>query len=157
MDTVLKGLAEVLLVGGTVGAYAMISVILLIVGYFKYLKPFLQEFYELRHSIGEFKVSHTEQSSELSDIKYRLEEIKKLINFKGEDLLSKISSGHKDYYIELRNTMSLVEKEILVLLDKTDKIQTKDDSSQRDLMVEIAKLQTRLEFMSPLGLGGIRK
>lgn len=157
MDTLFKGLADFLLVGGTVGGYAMISVILIIVGYFKYLKPFLTEFYDLRNAIESFQEAHDDHNKELVDLHRLLVSTNELIDKKGDVMIHAVQADHESYHKELRNLIDLVEKELLIVLDKTENITSKNDNSHREVMVEIAKLQTRLEYMNPSVARGIQK
>lgn len=157
MDSILKGLADVLLVGGTIGGYAMISVILIVVGYFKYFKPFLTEFYDLRGAIEDFQASHEIQNTELVELHRLLVDTNELISKKGDDMVMAVQADHEAYHKELRNLIDLVEKELLVVLDRTEKITSKNDNSHREVMIEIARLQTRLEYMNPSVARGIQK
>lgn len=157
MESLLKGLFESLLIGGTVGVYAMASLILIIIGYFKYLRPFLQDFYDMKGVVSSFNQKSDSQSITLEKIHHILLELNSIIDKKGDSIVVSCNSENSIVHKELKNLMDLIEKELLVVLDRTEKISSKNENNHREIMVEIAKLQTRLEFLNTSAVRGIQK
>lgn len=157
MDTIIKGLADLLLVGGTVGGYAMITIIMLIVGYFKYLKPFLAEFYTIQGKLQVFVVAHDKLNDKGEDISRTLQKILELSETEHSTLSAKIDSEHKKHQTELLNLLQILNKELDALQGDSDKSKVRSEDNHREIMVEIARLQTRLEFMNQSGVRGLQK
>ena len=158
MDTIIKGLADLLLVGGTVGGYAMITIILLIVGYFKYLKPFLSDFEKIQRTIDNFVSSHSKLTHLSASIEEKIEHV--VTNSQSEhSLLRKdINVEHREHHLEVLNLVKQLNKEIDELHRKSDVILRKLDENQKEITIEMAKSQTRLEYMNQgVGVRGIQK
>jgi flagellar hook-basal body complex protein FliE len=157
MDTIIKGLADLLLVGGTVGSYAMITIIMLIVGYFKYFKPFLTDFAEIKGTLDVFMNSHGELSVIGEDIERKLDDVIRIAQSEHGRLGEDIKTEHREQQAELLNLLKTLNKELDQLQGKSEKLKMKTEDNHKDVMIEIAKLQTRLEYMNQSGARGIQK
>jgi len=148
MDTIIKGLADLLLVGGTVGGYAMITIILLIVGYFKYLKPFLTDFAKIKQTIDNFVSSHTKLKDLAQDIEEKIDHVVEIAQNEHKELGKDIKTEHREHHAEVLNLIKSLNKELEALNRRADSSESKLNSNQKEITIEMAKLQTRLEYMN---------
>ena len=157
MDTMIKGLADLLLVGGTVGGYAMIVIILLIVGYFKYFKPFLSDFADIKGTLDTFMKSHGRLAVMGKDIEDKIDDVINIAKTEHGKLSEDIKHEHREQQTELLNLLKSLNKELEQLQGKSERIKVKSDDNHKDVMIEIAKLQTRFEYMNQSGARGLQK
>jgi len=156
MDTLIKGIADLLLVGGTVGGYAMITIILIIVGYFKYLKPFLSDFYEMKEVIDKFQGSLGNITTSNKDIRMQLERSVDFIGQAQKVFKTDLSRDNREHHTELLNLVKELNKELGHLQSKSEKLEGKSEDNHKELLIEITKLQTRLEYANQGSISGMR-
>lgn len=153
----IKELFDYMATAGTVGAYAMVSVMLIIIGYFKHLKPFLTEFYSLKTSIQGVSITHTEASEKLRAIKEKIEKLEVSIESDIEDLTSEIEKQHDTYQVETMNKINSLEKELTTLIQRSEKIKSFNEQFHTEVMIEMVKLQTKVEYLNPNLVKGLQK
>lgn len=152
-----KELFEYLATAGTAGAYAMVSLILIIIGYFKYLKPFLSEFYSLKTSIEGFSISHGKASEKLNGIKGEIEKLEVKIDSNDDNLTSEIEKQHNSHQVEILNKLGSLEKELETLIHRSEKIKSINEQFRSEVMIEMVKLQSKVEYLNPNLVKGLQK
>ena len=157
MESLIKSLADLLLVGGTVGGYAMVTVIMLIVGYFKYLKPFLSDFEEMKYNIEDHTQSHNRIISLGQDIKDNIEKSTKKVTDLNSKILDKVLTENKENHVDSINLFKGLNRDIGNLLKILERLEIKTEENHKNVMIEIAKLQTRLEYFNQSGVRGLQK
>ncbi len=130
---------------------------MLIVGYFKYLKPFLTDFNSIKKDIDVFIKNHKLLNTKAEDIRADLGKLVEIAQQEHKEITKDIAVEHKEYHNELLNLIKTVNKELEDMTNKSNTASNKSDDNHRNLMVEIAKLQTRIEYMQNPGMRGIQK
>jgi len=144
VDYVIKKIFDFLLVGGTVGAYAMGSLILIIIGYFKYLRPYLSDFEEMKNDIKSMKSMPGNLASQKEDFNDLFLDIKKQIE---ETKLIVIDEGKRDGHEkskEILNILEKMERDLHVLLKKMENTSMKVSENFYEIKVELARISTIL-------------
>ena len=153
-------LSEVLggfLVSGALGAYAFITVILLVVFYFKYLKPYLADFEEIKSFLRTIPAVHARYDKNITKIfelikdnySDNIVEREKKLN----ELILDNNKAHGAIGTEFGKMKYLIEE----LSRKDEKFYDKNNDSFSKILLELTKLETRLEYQNGPTLGGIRK
>ena len=153
-------LSEVLggfLVSGALGAYAFITVILLVVFYFKYLKPYLADFREIKSFLRTIPAVHDRYDKNITKIfelikdnySDNIVEREKKLN----ELILDNNKAHGAIGTEFGKMKYLIEE----LSRKDEKFYDKNNDSFSKILLELTKLETRLEYQNGPTLGGIRK
>ena len=153
-------LSEVLggfLVSGALGAYAFITVILLVVFYFKYLKPYLADFEEIKSFLRTIPAVHDRYDKNITKIfelikdnySDNIVEREKKLN----ELILDNNKAHGAIGTEFGKMKYLIEE----LSRKDEKFYDKNNDSFSKILLELTKLETRLEYQNGPTLGGIRK
>ncbi|MCK5536492.1 MAG: hypothetical protein KAI79_06675 [Bacteroidales bacterium] len=153
----MKEIFELFIVSGTVGAYAMLSVILLIVGYFKYLLPYLKDFNDIKEYLSTLPSTYRIQQSKLKEISELTKDISEKDKNYYDKYFSNIRISNEKTQTLMINEIGKIKYLLEDVIKKDDKISSNVSDSFNELMIEIIKLQTRLEYMPSTMPGGIRK
>ncbi len=157
MDKIFREVIDGLVMGGSFGGFALLVLLLMVVGYFKYLKPFFEDFYALKGETDKARGMNADNVNILKDLRSKVENLETIV-LDGADTISKNISGvNREIYSEVKNLLVTIEREVVVLLERTEKMSGKSDDIHKDLMIEIARLQTRLEYMNPTLPRGLKK
>jgi hemerythrin-like domain-containing protein len=157
MEFVVKKLSDSIVSAGTAGGFALVILILLIYGYFKYLMPYLKEFYEIKGEVEKFGVSHVNQNEYLKEITHDLEKLSEKIERFEKDIKQELKNDSKGYYRGSMNHIEKLESQITMLIARSGEIKDKAENDHKNIMIEIAKLQARLEYSNNYMARGIQK
>ena len=153
-------LSEVLggfLVSGVFGAYAFITVILLVVFYFKYMKPFLVDFEDIKTFLKTIPDVHKGFNKQIYDISELIKDNHKnemlFRDKKINELVLDNNKAHGAIGTEFGKMKYLIEE----LSRKDEKFYDKNNEAFSRIILELTKLETRLEYQNGPVLGGIRK
>jgi len=147
METIIKGLADLLLVGGTVGGYAMITIILLIVGYFKYFKPFLVDFYTMKKVIEEEFEDHKRIMTKIDQILRDIEKNGENVLKETKGVSSELQTDHRALQTELVNILNNLVRDVAYNIDsKTGDAKNRIEENHREIMIELTKLQSKMDY-----------
>ena len=157
MEKVFGEIIGMFLVSGTVGIYALLSLVLMIVGYYKYFKPFRKDFDQVKIFIDAVPKEHEEFSKQI-------DHLEKIINNNNNENITIMKEGlrdsdlhnsneHRNIGVEFSKIKYLIEE----LARKEEKFFDKNNSTFNDIMVILSKLETKLDYQNQQGLGGIRK
>ena len=157
MEKIFGELLNAFLISGAVGTYALITLVLLIVGYFKHLKPYLEDFNEIKMFIRSVPEAHEGFHNEMENIQElqrdNHEATLSLINIKVDESMDFNKNDHRNISVEFSKIKYLIEE----LARKEDKFFDKNNDAFKEIMLSLTKLETRLDYQSPSGAGGIRK
>lgn len=157
MERIFGEILGMFLVSGTVGIYALVTLVLLIVGYFKHLKPYLADFEIIKQRLSVLPEKH-------ADFNKRIDILEKLIKESHKEDLSTMerkfreagtlnSKDHRDIGIEFGKIKYIIEE----VARKEEKFFDKNNDAFSTILLELAKLETRLDYQNLTNLGGIRK
>lgn len=136
---------------GTVGSFAMLGVVIMVYGYFKYLKPFLNDWKKLKDGILEREQSYAELVEATKDV-YNVVGSMNLEMVKiGDNIIDDIKGTSQESHAKLlREVADIIEH----LKDIKSELEKKDDHNvekMNQLMVELTKLNLRLEMNQNMG------
>jgi len=160
METIAAKLFDFLIVSGTIGGWAFFVLLLLVLVYYKHLKPFFIDFYEMKEEVRE----EMKINKEIKGIIFDLNELKKLDISTVQKEFSKISHQLEDLTVMAENVskatdviVSKNKKELQEEIIKFHNIFTelkttlsshdsRADDKLQNLMIELTKLATRIEM-----------
>jgi len=157
MEFLVKKLGDSIVSAGTAGGFALVILLLMIYSYFKYLMPYLEEFYKIKGKIDNFEESHSSQNEILKVIIQDLERLNALITQTEKDMSRDIQNEATNNYKGMVNQYEKLEKQVQTLIDRSSGIKERSEKDHQEILIEIAKLQTRLEFMNQSGTRGLQK
>ena len=153
-----KMLAELLARLGEPGAGAsVLTVIFLIFAYFKYLQPYLQDFEFIKNFLKTIPKVNEGFNDKLDKIQNSLERFNKIELSKMNDITKEIlfinSKEHDKLIVEFGKIRYLIEE----IVRKNEKISDRDLRYLNDIILELSKLQSKVEYINVGGLGGLQK
>ncbi len=156
MEKIFGEILGMFLVSGTVGMYSLIAVILLIVGYYKHLRPYLADFEEIKVYLKTIPNEHTKFNDKIDGIdnkqKSNHKEMLDALDKKINESVSFNETDHNKISVEFSKVKYLIEQ----LAQKEDKLYDKNEDAFSEIILALTKLETRLDYQNQ-GLGGMRK
>ena len=136
---------------------SLITVVFLVVAYFKFLKPYLVDFEFIKNFLKSIPEVHEEYDDKLTKIQVTLENLTEIEILKIEELskdfMNKNTREHDKLVVEFGKIRYLIEE----VVRKSEKISDRDLSTLNEIILEISKLQSKVEYINIGGLGGIQK
>ena len=150
-------LIETLFHSGMGGTYAMILIIMAIYSYFKFLKPYLQDFNEMKQFLISVPASHIKFNKRLDKIEDIIIESKKEIMSLDRDLFRDYNSNNDKLHIDIVVDLNRLRESISSLLDGGVVMSTKNEENFKNILIELVKLESRIEFMNGSPYKGLQK
>ena len=145
------------ILSGAFGVYAFIIVILLVIFYFKYMKPFLGDFEDIKSFLGSLPEVHDDYNTKLEEIVELMSETHKEDIIYRERKIRELVAENNKAHNAIGNEFSKMKYLIEELSRKDEKFFDKNNEAFSKIILELTKLETRLEYQNGPVLGGIRK
>ena len=155
MEHMLKDIVTIFVDHGNL--FGVMTIMVLIIGYFKYLKPFLEDFDGVKTHLHTVTDDHKELDHKLAKLKDVIDN-KHLLLIKQFEESDKINSTtHETIKVELLTELH----KIGYRLDETTKRVVESDNrnttAHREVAIDLTRIQSRLDYMSPSGARGLQK
>ncbi len=144
-------ISELLIASGTAGSWAVIAVILIIYGWFKYIKPFLDDWIKIRGVV----MKNQDAYEALTTAALAVE--KSVIYFNEESesrhasLRDMLEHREAEMLAQLSRDMATLFEKIKDLSNDVGKHSDIDIQRMNELMVELTKINLRLEMSNSVG------
>ena len=137
--------------------YSVIVVILLIIGYFKYLKPFLADFEYIKTFVSTVSITHTEFHKKLDKLSDEVKDLNRDSNLFLDKKFSEADIHNSKEHLAISNEFGKIKYLMEEMARKGEKISDKDSAIFNDIILELSKIQSKLDYMNTGGLGGLKK
>jgi len=144
-------ISSLIVASGTSGSWTILAVILIIYGWFKYIKPFLDEWEKIRRTIIQTNDAYNEFIVTASDVIKAVNSFNSDSGLRHKTLMELFEKQESDFLVVFRRDVSLLKEKIKNVHDGLDKHTEYDISKLNDLMVELTKINLRLEMSNSVG------
>ena len=137
--------------------FGVMTIMALIIGYFKYLKPFLEDFDGVKTHLHVVTADHKELDNKLIKVENTINTKHDVVIHRMEENDKVNASAHEKIKIEMLTELS----KIGYRLDETTKRVVESDNrnttAHREVAIDLTRIQSRLDYMSPSGARGLQK
>lgn len=137
--------------------FGIMTIMALMIGYFKYLKPFLEDFDGVKSHLSRVTMEH-------KDMDNKLDVMSKLFVSKYGHLTDRLDEQDKSNIVmhdkiktEVIGEMHKIGYRIEDISKRVIESDERNVNARREVAIDLTRIQSRLEYMSPSGARGLQK
>ena len=150
-------LFETLFQGGMAGTYTMVLIVMAIYAYFKILKPYLEDFNDIKLFTEEVLRQHININGKVDKVQETVEDKYDSIISAQRNLFRDFSVDNDKLHMSIVVDVNRLKEVIQQVLETENQLSIKSEENFKSILIELVKLESRLEFMNTGTFKGLQK
>lgn len=146
MDTLATKMFEFFIASGTISSFIMLGLLVIIYGYFKYIKPFLKDWNDLKVGIISRETSYVELVSATKDVCDVIDSLKIDIAKISAMIRSDIESHNVKTVETITRELEKLQPVVLRISEQLKNNGSYDQEKMNQVILELTKINLRIEM-----------